>query len=85
MYQVYLTYFKSSGKYYTEGRYVSLCQHAWEIFDEVRQKNAEKTLPGLQSGEWVGYIYVNIPEMYPALVDCRTMKCYTSSEVKQSI
>lgn len=47
---VNLTYFKRSGKYYTEAAYESLNTLAFEVYKEVRDMVDSKTLPGLNEG-----------------------------------
>lgn len=51
---VKLTYFKRSGKYYSEGEYESSCTEMYEVHDEVRAMNKH---PGLL-GKWSEYIHI---------------------------
>lgn len=60
-YKVNLTYFKESGKYYTNGEYISHKEHMFEIFDEVKELKRCKRLPGLQSGWWDYGILIGVP------------------------
>jgi hypothetical protein len=50
--KVKLTYFKSSGKYYTSGEFESAhpATHLWKIVDEVRELRGARRLPGLVEG-----------------------------------
>jgi hypothetical protein len=67
-----LTYFKRSGKYYSDGSYYSEKKYMWEIFDEVADMNANFLLPGLNSGDyWDGIIHIHSdthPNAYPGLI-----------------
>lgn len=48
--RVELKYFTETGKYYCEGEYTSNKSHLWEIWDEVRQMQDNRKLPGLVKG-----------------------------------
>lgn len=50
MSEVHLTYYKSSGKYYSEGRYVSEKKHFYEVVDEIRDMLNTGKRPGLVDG-----------------------------------
>lgn len=67
-YRVKLTYFKASGKYYSQGEYVTQRQHLFEVWEEVREMQAH---PGL-IGRWGdGPIAVDVPghpQEHPHLV-----------------
>lgn len=66
-----LTYFKPSGKWYTDGVFTSKLEYMYEIFDHVRDLRNTSKLPGLGSGSWDGYILVTSddhPCAYPGLV-----------------
>jgi hypothetical protein len=66
-----LTYFKRSGKYYSDGSYYSEKEYMCEIFDEVADMNAHFLLPGLNSGDWYGIIHIHSdthPNAYPGLI-----------------
>ncbi len=57
--KVLLTYFKESGKYYSEGEYETNEPLLFKIWEKVRFMNVH---PGL-SGRWVeGPIFVTVPE-----------------------
>ncbi len=45
--RVKLTYFKESGKYYTEGEYESSKTHAFEVYQEVYEMLNKDTCPGI--------------------------------------
>ena len=59
---VKLTYFRRSGKYYTEGEYNSEKRHMHEIFDEVQLKSEMGTLPGLMKGHSDFIVLIDVPE-----------------------
>jgi len=61
-YRVNLTYFKPSGKYYSEGDYQSNKENLWEIFQEVKNKLAAGDRPGLVDGPNTFYAVINVPE-----------------------
>lgn len=73
MKKVKLTYFKSSGKYYTEGVYNSDQEFNFDIYPEVRAWAVGSLtlghLPGLSSRTWQGYILVEPLDGVPALID----------------
>jgi hypothetical protein len=46
-YKVELQYFKSTGKYYTSGEYMSEQESVYDVFSEVRAMHKNGTLPGL--------------------------------------
>lgn len=57
--KVELTYFKQTGKYYSDSEYESNKQDLWEIWDEVRELAKYKRLPGIFGSEF--YILVKVP------------------------
>jgi hypothetical protein len=63
--KVNLTYFKSSGKYYSEGSYEAdhlpgtILQTFWE---EVARMNREGRLPDLFQGHSPYFVLISIPE-----------------------
>lgn len=59
---VQLTYFKESGKYYSEGIYQSSQLHLWEIWDEVRELMKAGKLPGLVDGARMKFVLVDVPD-----------------------
>jgi hypothetical protein len=66
-----LTYFKRSGKYYTDGSYYSEKEWMHHIFDEVVDMKKNLQLPGLISGDWDGIIHIysdTHPNAYPGLI-----------------
>lgn len=69
MRKVMLTYFKPSGKYYTDGDYTTDLKFEWDIFSEVRNfKTGE--FPGMSDNcLWSGYILVQPENGFPALID----------------
>lgn len=70
--KVKLTYFKRSGKYYSDGEYVSGTENMWGLFDEVRALQRNGELPGLiEGGGKEFFIHVDPvehPMGYPALI-----------------
>lgn len=60
--RVELTYFKTNGKYYSSGDYKTKKQHLWEIWEEVREMQKEKKLPGLVDGHSEFHITIDVPE-----------------------
>jgi len=58
---VILTYFKGTGKFYTDGAYVSEKEIDYEIYDEVKTMQQQNNLPGL-TGSWDGYCLID-PEL----------------------
>jgi hypothetical protein len=70
VYNVKLTYFKDSGKYYSGGTYPSEQKDLWEIFTEVRRMVETGELPGLCKGaKFTTLIDVpDHPHNYPHLV-----------------
>lgn len=70
-YEVKLTYFKKSGKYYSFGNYFSSKEHMFQIFEEVEEMKKNENLPGLVRGSWVDTILVESndnPHGYPGLI-----------------
>jgi len=64
-----LTYFKASGKYYSDHTRVyeigPTCEDAF-----VKELHECKKLPGLGSGGWGGYVLIQaLPDGVPRLVD----------------
>lgn len=58
-----LLYFKPSGKWAYEGEFEyqdNLSMHG--LHDLISQYNAERILPGLDSGSWDGPIYIDSSE-----------------------
>lgn len=65
---VKLTYFKQTGKYYSEGAYESLNQYAFEVFNEVKEMLATKRLPDLVEGHSDFIVLVEPEDGPPALI-----------------
>jgi len=61
MYTVNLTYFKNSGKYYSEGSYESRFEQLWEIFMEVSNMLDMSKLPGLAPGHSYFIVLIDVP------------------------
>ncbi len=59
---VKLTYFKPSGKYYSDGEYESNKEDLWEIWNEVEQKRESGHLPGLIEGHSPFIVSVDVPD-----------------------
>jgi len=69
--RVDLTYFKPSGKYYSNGEYDTVKTGLWEIFAEVEQMRNEGRLPDLVEGAKEFAVLVDVPEhphRHPALI-----------------
>ena len=69
-YDVHLTYFKKSGKYYSIGKYTSYKQHLFEIFEEVHKLANDGKLPDLTDGVKEFHILIEVPthpHSHPAL------------------
>lgn len=60
-YKVDLTYFKQTGKYYTNGDYLSSKEHLFEVFVEVQEFLNHRTLPGLCKNHSPYYVVINVP------------------------
>lgn len=60
-YQVNLTYFRESGKFYSEGSYESEKEQLYEIFDEVKDLSKRRTLPDLLEGHSEYYVLIDVP------------------------
>lgn len=75
--RVRLTYFKDTGKFYSEGEYVSEKLALWEIWDEVKEMLKVGKRPGLVDRVNDFYVTVDVPEhphnhpvlIFPAEVD----------------
>jgi len=59
---VKLIYFKDTGKYYSDGSYLSQRIHLWEIWDEVDQMFKKKKRPGLVDGNNEFYTLIEVPD-----------------------
>ena len=60
MFTAKLTYFKETGKYYSEGEYDSSEDELYKIWREVRKMQREGTLPGLTPGSKF-HVLVKVP------------------------
>ena len=58
MYRVKLTYFKKSGKYYSEGYYNTCCTNMPSVVAEVLVKRDISKMPGIQEGDFIILIEV---------------------------
>jgi hypothetical protein len=69
-YKVTLTYFKKSGKLYSEGSYMTTKEWMWQISDEVKEMQQSNTLPDINGNEWIIHIDVedSHPNGYPCLI-----------------
>jgi len=61
-YAVFLTYFKQSGNYYSEGNYRTECEDIFEIFKEVRRMLEASDLPGLCGDHSEFVVLIKVPE-----------------------
>lgn len=60
--RVKLTYFKQTGKYYSEGEYVSKKLHLFEVWGEVKDMLKAGRRPGLVDGKNEFFVTVDVPE-----------------------
>lgn len=77
-FEIRLTYFKPSGKWYTEatltlrtancGTATHPCCYMNGVADLIRDSRDGGFLPGLTSGRWDGPILINCDQGYPVLV-----------------
>lgn len=82
--KVSLTYFKETGKYYSEGSYETEKEHLFEIFNEVRQKVQDRILPRLVKGCSEFIVSIDVPDhphnhprlIVPSKEEIRKMKTY---------
>lgn len=58
---VKLTYFKASGKYYSEGEYKTKLTGLYSIFSETRELMRTGKPPGLADGVPEFYVLVDVP------------------------
>jgi len=68
---VQLTYFKSSGKYYSSGSYSTSKQHLFEVWEEVQVMANSRELPDLIRGHSDFTTLVRVPDHpndYPQLI-----------------
>jgi len=70
VYKIKLTYFKESGKYYTEDFYETDKLWMFEIIEEVKQMKEGQRLPGISGNEWIIHIEAeeSHPNGYPCLI-----------------
>jgi hypothetical protein len=61
-YTVDLTYFKESGKYYSESSYVTSQKTMYYVIQEVKFKMKERKLPGLVDGAYGYTVCLNVPD-----------------------
>lgn len=69
--KIKLTYFRRSGKYYSDGEYVTQNTDMFAVFEEVRRMYEGGVLPGLVAGHsyFIVYIDANMhPRGYPGLI-----------------
>ena len=60
--KVQLTYFKESGKYYSDGSYDTGKEGLDDIWDEVRTMWHNRELPGLVEGHGYFIVSIDVPE-----------------------
>jgi len=70
--EVKLSYFKESGKYYSDGTYTSYKRQITDIFAEVKALLASGTRPGLTDGINHFYVVVEVPS-HPNAFPCLIM------------
>lgn len=67
-----LTYFKESGKYYTDAETEVYGNDFWDGVVAVRRLREQRCLPGLASGQWDNSILIvfecsSVPQLLPAV------------------
>lgn len=60
--KVLLTYFKPTGKYYSEGDYETSKTDLWKIWNEIKEMVLKGQLPGLVEGAREFIVSVNVPD-----------------------
>lgn len=60
--EVHLTYFKASGKYYSKGKYTSGKLYLFEIWEEVFEMLDRGSRPGLIDGKNYFHVLIEVPE-----------------------
>jgi len=81
MITVTLTYFKASGKYYSQAEiYAATIDRPWEIYEHVRKLLKAGNLPGLIAGHSNFTVHVHIPGGVPAVISEFTPPENLSSE-----
>lgn len=60
--KVKLTYFKQSGKYYSEGEYDTEKEYLFKVFEEVKKMAEDGCLPGLMSGRSEFHVLIDVPD-----------------------
>lgn len=70
IYDVTLTYFKPTGKYYAEGKHATTKGAMWQLQDEVEKMRDERRLPGVAGSEYIISVTVEAthPNEYPLLI-----------------
>ncbi len=81
-YLVHLTYFKESGKAYTEGKYRSTQWDLQHIWDEVKKMLDNRELPGLIKGHDAFQVLVHVP-LHPLNVQQLISPLTMSSKIKR--
>jgi len=76
-FEINITYFKPSGKFYSIEYHSGEFEHINDIpdviymndvVDWIKQSREQGILPGLKSGKWEGYILVECLQGYPCLI-----------------
>lgn len=62
MYYVKLTYFRSTGKYYSSGSFLTEREDLFDIWQEVEIMQREGKLPGLVEGAKKPIIWIKVPQ-----------------------
>ncbi len=60
--KIKLSYFKASGKWYSDGEYETKCDFGYETWDEVRRMITQRHLPGLVDGCSEFIVLITLPE-----------------------
>jgi hypothetical protein len=75
-YTVYLSYFRESGKWYSDGEYQTEKEYLFEIWEEIKEMRERGECPGLVGCESNWYTLVNVPRhphRHPHLIGAQTL------------
>ena len=68
LHKVQLTYFKSTGKYYTQGKYHTEQDNMLEVIEEVKILKKFNDLPGITCNDMIILVEVDSDFAYPQLI-----------------
>lgn len=61
LHSVKLTYFRDTGKYGSDGAFVSCHRHLHKIWEEVISLRDKRMLPGMVQGSYTAFILIDVP------------------------